>query len=132
MDIKAISKFVFATGIYNFLLGLGLAIPFVTELLKINICDYALALLIGAFLIFTAAVQVIASRDLRTHGWIIFWEGILRWMAAAILIFYGFFGQIGFVAGLIGIGDFLIGIVFLFLLPKALGKKSYELLLGRP
>ncbi len=118
-------------GIYNLMLGLGVATPLVTELLGMNICDYALGLLITAFLIFTAAVQVIASRDLKTYGWLIFWEGILRWMAAALLIPYGFFGHLGTVAGLIGAGDLVIGFVFLIILPKAIQKKPLDLFLGR-
>ena len=131
MKVDLLSKFVFATGIYNFLLAVGLTIPYVTNLLKINIYDYALSLLIAAFLIFTAAIQIFASRDLRTYGWLIFWEGILRWMAAAILVPYGFFGHLGLITGVMGIGDFLIGFVFLILLPKALGKRTSDLLLGK-
>lgn len=131
MNLNSLSKFVRAAGIYNFLLAVGMALPPVTGFLQINICDYALSLLIAAFLVFTAAAQVIAARDLRTYGWLIFWEGILRWMAAALLIPYGFFGHLGTMAGVIGVGDFLIGFVFLILLPKAIGKNASDLTVGR-
>ena len=131
MNLNFLSKFVFVTGVYNFLLAVGLTIPYVTDLLQINIFDYALSLLIAAFLIFTAAIQIFASRDLRNYGWVIFWEGILRWMAAAVLVPYGFFGHLGLLTGVMGIGDFLIGFVFLILLPKSLGKRTSELLMGK-
>ena len=52
-------------------------------------------------------------------------------MAAALLIPYGFFGHLGFMAGVIGVGDFVIGFVFLVLLPKAIGKSAWNLLRGR-
>lgn len=131
MNLNSLSRFVRAAGIYNLLLAVGMASPFVTNFLQINICDYALSLLIAAFLIFTAAVQVIAARDLRSYGWLIFWEGILRWMAAALLIPYGFFGHLGTMAGVIGAGDLIIGFVFLLVLPKAVGKSASDLALGR-
>ncbi len=108
-----------------------MAAPVVTNILQINICDQSLALLIAAFLLFTAVAQIVGSRDLRTYGWLIYWEGILRWMAAALLIPYGFFGHLGMVSGLIGSGDFLIGFVFLFLLPKVVGKSSGQLICGK-
>lgn len=130
MSAKTLSNFVFIAGIYNFLLAMGLTIPFVTELLKMNICDYALSLLIAALLIFTAVVQVFASRDLQKFGWLIYWEGILRWMAAAILITYGFFGHLGIVTGILGLGDFVIGFVFLVLLPNTISKSHGDLLRG--
>ena len=119
MSLQKLSIFVKCAGFYNLLLGIGIATPFVTGLLRIEICDYALNLLIAAFLFYTAVVQIIASRDLKLFAQFIYWEGILRGMAAAILICYGFFGHLGLAAGLLGVGDLLIGTVFVLLLPRA-------------
>jgi hypothetical protein len=103
----------------------------VTRFLGINITDPVLGQLIAAFLRFTVVVQVFGSCDLRANGWALFWEGILRWIAAALLIPYGFFGHLGFMAGVIGPADFLIGLFFLLILPNVISKRPADLLLGK-
>lgn len=130
--MKKLVAFVYWAGVYNLLLAVAMATPAVTRMLGANIADPALGQLIAGFLLFTAAIQMIGSRDLRRSGWAIFWEGILRWIAAALLIPYGFFGHLGVTAGVLGIGDFLIGLVFLFVLPKVVGQRPVDLLLGKP
>jgi hypothetical protein len=87
--------------------------------------------MIAAFLAFTAVVQIVAARDLDTYGWAVFWEGALRWVAASLLITHGFFGHLGVMAGFLGVADFLVGLVFLVILPRVLGKSRAELIAGR-
>ncbi len=123
--------FVYGAGVYNLLLAVGMAMPAITRTLGANIADPALGQLIAGFLVFTAVIQMIGSRDLRTNGWAVFWEGILRWVAAALLIPYGFFGHLGLTAGVLGMGDFLIGLVYLIVLPRVVGKRTIDLLLGK-
>jgi hypothetical protein len=93
--MSAFSRLVYWAGVYNLFLAIGISTPAVTRALGINICDPVLGQLIGAFLLFTVVTQVFGSRDLTTNGWAIFWEGILRWIAAALLIPYGFFRPSG-------------------------------------
>jgi len=131
MDSPALSKFVYWAGIYNLLLAAGMAVPAVTRALLINIADPVLGQLIAAFLLYTAITQMFGSRDLKTYAWVIFWEGILRWIAAGLLIPYGFFGHLGFMAGVLGLGDVLIGLVFLFILPAVTSKRPADLLTGK-
>ena len=131
MKPKALTKFVYWAGIYNLGLAAGMAVPAVTRSLGINIVDPVLGQLIAGFLLFTAAIQIFGSRDLPTYGWAIFWEGILRWIAAALLISYGFFGHLGIMAGVLGVGDFLIGLVYLFVLPGVINKRPAALLTGQ-
>lgn len=126
-----LSHFVYWAGVYNVLLAVGMATPAVTRTLGINVADPVLGQLIAGFLLFTAVTQMIGSRDLRTNGWAIFWEGILRWIAAGLLVPYGFFGQLGVMAGVIGTVDFLIGLVFLFVLPRVIGKRPVDLMTGK-
>lgn len=131
MGLKTLSKFVYWAGVYNLALAAGMAIPAVTRALGINIADPVLGQLIAGFLLFTAAIQMFGSRDLPTYGWAIFWEGILRWIAAALLISYGFFGHLGIMAGVLGVGDFLIGLFYLFVLPGVINKRPTDLLAGK-
>jgi hypothetical protein len=131
MDVSTLSRFVYWGGVYNLILAAGMAVPAVTHALGINIADPVLGQLIAGFLLFTAVTQMFGSRDLKTYGWLIFWEGILRLIAAALLIPYGFFGHMGVMAGVLGLGDFLIGLVFLLVLPNAISKRPTDLLAGR-
>ena len=129
MGLTTFSKFVYWAGVYNLALAAGMAVPAVTR--SINIADPVLGQLIAGFLLFTAAIQIFGSRDLPTYGWTIFWEGILRWIAAALLIFYGFFGHLGNMAGVLGTGDFLIGVLYLYVLPGVINKRPADLLAGK-
>ena len=131
VSISVLSKFVFWAGIYNLVLAAGMAVSTVTRALGINIADPVLGQMIAGFLLFTAVIQMFGSRDLETYGWTIFWEGILRWIAALLLVAHGFFGHLGGMAGVLGLGDFLIGLVFLFILPRVIRKSPAELLAGR-
>ncbi len=131
MTREALQRFVFWSGLYNLVLAAGMAVPAVTRLLGINISDPVLGQLIAGFLLFTAAIQILGARDLVTYGWAIFWEGILRWIAAALLVPHGFYGHLGVTAGILGVGDFLIGAVFLLILPRVIQKSSFSLLSGQ-
>ncbi len=131
MNLPTLSKFVYWGGVYNLGLAAGMAVPAIHLSLGINIADIVLGQLIAGFLLFTAVIQMFGARDLPTYGWAIFWEGILRWIAAALLIPYGFFGHLGTMAGVLGLGDFLIGLVYLFVLPGVIGKRPTELLAGK-
>jgi hypothetical protein len=131
MDVSTLSRFVYWAGVYNLVLAAAMAVPAVPRSLGINIADPVLGQLIAGFLLFTAIAQMFGSRDLPTYGWLIFWEGILRWISAALLIPYGFFGHVGVMAGVLGLGDFLIGVVFVLILPNAIGKRPADLLAGK-
>ena len=131
MSLSTLSKFVYWAGVYNLALAAGSAVQAVTSSNGINIADPVGGQLIAGFLLFTAIAQMFGSRDLRTFGWLIFWEGILRWIAAALLISNGFFGHLGLVTGVFGLVDFLIGLVFLFILPGVIGKRPADLLTGK-
>lgn len=108
-----------------------MAVPAIPAALGINIVDPVLGQLIAGFLAFTAVIQIVAARDLFSYGWAVFWEGALRWVAASLLIPHGFFGHMGVMAGVLGIADFLVGSVFLIVLPRVIGKPRSELIAGR-
>lgn len=130
MKLSALSKFVYGAGVYNMLLAGGLCLPPVTEWLGLVIADQALALIIAVLLVFTAAAQILGSRNLQSYAWLIYWEGFARWMAAAVLIAYGFAGHLGVMAGVMGLVDLLIGFVFVFILPKTVRISHLNLLKG--
>jgi len=122
-------KFVFWTGVYNILLGLGFFIPAVPQLLGINSPASNFWLWLPATLvIYLGILLILCSNNLQARGSLVYWEGIFRIFAFLILAYFGFFSDVGFAAGLIGIIDLLIGLGYIIGLPKILNTSHSNLL----
>ncbi|MGD9543641.1 MAG: hypothetical protein AB7U86_05610 [Methylocystis sp.] len=80
---------------------------------------------------YTSVVLIFASRNLIQGGALVYWESLLRYVAAIILIPAGLFGDIGLIAALLGLGDLAIGLVYAFGLTKELGVSHAALLYGK-
>jgi hypothetical protein len=125
------SEFVFWSGVYNAGLAFFLVFPSLYRGLGLNICSPVLGWLIAAFLAYTSVVLIFASRDLVQRGALVYWEALLRYVAAIVLIPAGLFGDIGPIAALMGLGDLAIGLVYAFGLTKELGVSHTALLFDR-
>ncbi len=126
-----ISSFVFWSGIYNAALASSLLCPAVYRAIGLNVCNPVWAWLIAGFLAYTSVVLVFASRDLRRRASLVYWEALLRFVAALLLIPAGLFGDVGLIAAVLGLGDLLIGLVYVFGLTKELGASHGDLLFDR-
>jgi len=115
------SAFVFWSGVYNAVLAIILAFPPLYRAIGLNICSPVWGWLIAGFLAYTSVVLIFASRNLFMRGALVYWEALLRYVAALVLIPAGLFGDIGLIAALLGLGDLVIGLVYAFGLPKELG-----------
>ena len=122
------SSFVFWTGIYNCGLALLLVFPWLYQAIGLNICDPICGWLLAAFLAYTSVALILASRDLNRRGAFVYHEGLLRFAVAFMLILAGLFGDIGRIAALMGAGDIVLGLVYIFGLPKELGLSHRDLL----
>jgi hypothetical protein len=124
--------FVFWTGIYNIIAGISFLVPGIVPLLGIRLPE-------SNFWVWTVAVSVIylgvalvlSSRRLAERATVVYWEGILRIVAFLLFGGYGFFGDLGIVAGILGVLDLVIGLVYLIGLPRTLGESAMDLLLDR-
>jgi hypothetical protein len=125
------SPFVFWSGVYNAGLALLLVFPSLYRALGLNICSPVFGWLIAGFLAYTSVVLIFASGDLVQRGALVYWEALLRYVAAIVLIPAGLFGDIGPIAALMGLGDFAIGLVYAFGLTKELGVSHTALLFDR-
>ncbi len=130
MSVK-MSNLVFWSGVYNFVLAVFLLFPPLYRALGLNVCEPFLAWLIAGFLAYTSAVLIYASRELSRRATLVYWESLLRYVAAMILIPAGLFGDMGLIASLIGLGDLSIGLVYAFGLTNELGVSHRGLLLDR-
>jgi len=125
------SSFVFWSGVYNSILALFLLFPPLYRALGLNVCAPLFAWLIAGFLAYTSAVLIYASYELSRRATLVYWESLLRYVAALILIPAGLFGDLGLIASLLGLGDLAIGVVYAFGLTKELGVSHRGLLLDR-
>jgi hypothetical protein len=123
----SMSRFVYWSGIYNAGLALSLLFPPLYRTLGLNIPAPVWGWLFAGFLAYTAAVLILASRDLRRRAVFVYWESLLRYIAALLLIPGGLFAGLGLIAVPLGIGDLLIGLVYMFGLPKELGVSHQQL-----
>jgi hypothetical protein len=113
--------FVFWSGVYNAGLALFLLFPPLYRALGLNIPAPLWGWLLAGFLGFTSAVLIMASRDLRRRASLVYWEALLHYIAALLLVPAGLFGDLGLVAVPLGLGDLAIGLAYMFGLPKELG-----------
>lgn len=125
------STFVFWSGVYNAGLAFFLVFPPLYRALGLNICTPVWSWLIAGFLAYTSVVLIFASGDLLQRGALVYWESLLRYVAAIALIPAGLFGDIGPIAALLGLGDLAIGHVYMFGLAKELGVSHPALLFNR-
>ena len=126
------SGFIFWTGIYNIIAGIGFLVPGIVSLLGIRPSESNFWVwTVAASVIYLGVALVLCSRRLAERATVVYWEGILR--IAAFLLFggYGFLGDLGLVAGILGVLELIIGLVYLVGLPRALGRPALDLLLDR-
>ena len=125
------SRIIRASGFWNRGLAVSLIYPPLYLALGINLTQPVWGWLIAGFLLFTSAILILSSRDLKTFGGIILWEGLLRFLAAAILIPAGIWGGYGLLTALLGLTDLVWGVVFFAVVPRATGQGVGEMLIGR-
>ena len=123
-------QFVFWTGVYNILLGLGFLFPPMVGFLRVPVPESGVWVQLPATLvIYLGVLLILCSRSLRSRAPLVCWEGILRIVAFLLLAGYGFFGGLGISMALVGIVDLIIGLIYLIHLPKSLGVRVSQLLL---
>jgi hypothetical protein len=122
------SRFIFWSGAYNAGLAMLLLCPPAYRALGLNICSPVWGWLIAGFLAFTSAVLILCSRRVRHRASLVYWEALLRYAAALVLVPAALLSDVGLIAALLGLGDLAIGLVYMFGLRKELGISHQALL----
>jgi hypothetical protein len=123
-------KFVFWTGIYNLLLGLGFLFPTLVRFLRVPVPESRVWVQLPAtIVIYLGILLILCSRRLQSRASIVCWEGILRIIVFFMLVGYGFFGGLGISMALVGIVDLIIGLIYVIGLSRSLGVNSAHLLM---
>ncbi|MFZ4575313.1 MAG: hypothetical protein ACOYN0_13000 [Phycisphaerales bacterium] len=98
------------------------------ELLGIRNPGIFWTLILCGVLLVTGAVLVLASRDLVSRGSIVYYEGLARLCAAALLFSRGV-AELGSLAIVIAVPDLCFGLLQVIALPAAIGRTPRQLLL---
>ena len=125
------ARIVALSGVWNGLIGIGLVIPAFRRLLSLTVPGEFWAWLTAIFLWFTAAALILASRDLTHRASIVYYEGILRFVATVVLITLGV-PVLGWTAWLFAATDAAWGVIYFVGLTRTLKRSHLDLLLDRP
>jgi hypothetical protein len=125
------SRIIRASGFWNLALAGSLIYPPLYRSLGLNLTQPVWGWLIAGMLLYTSATLILGSRDLKTFGGIVLWEGLLRFFAAALLIPAGCFFGYGAITALLGLADLVWGLVFFVVVPRWTGLGVGKLLVGR-
>jgi len=125
-------KFVFWTGVYTAIAGLGFLLPEFVRLLGIKLPPSNFWLWVPAvIIIYLGIMLILCARNLPARASLVYWEGILRIAAFFLFAGFGFFGGFGIMLGVLGIIDLVIGLIYLIGLPKTQSTSAASLLLDR-
>jgi predicted MFS family arabinose efflux permease len=132
----AAQRIILASGLWN--LGLAIGVFVVAQLIApaarshMGIPDIQLfwTLILCGVLGVTGCILVLAARDLASRGSIVYYEGLARLVAAALLLTVGP-SELGTPAQVIGIADLCWGLVQTVALPRWLGRTHVQMLLDR-
>lgn len=126
-----VKAFIIWTGLVSGISGVALQFPPLSARLFPEAPPDMVLRVFGLVAIFLGLLLFLCSRDLRTRGVLVMWEGVLRVIGGLVIAGYGFFGGHGILTGLAGLGDFAIGGVYLICLPRHLNASTFDLLLDR-
>lgn len=125
------SKLVIASGYWNLGLAFILTCPAIYLTLDVNLQQPVWGWLIAVLLFYTSASLIICGHNVKRYASIIFYEGLARFMAGAVLIPGGLFWDCGYLVALAGLIDIFWGATYMRVVPNMTGYSLKELLLNR-
>lgn len=81
---KAIQWFIVVSGIYDLAIGLGMILATLSSAVG-QPATWTLSMMTGGFLAFCGAALIWAAQDVPSRGSVIFWQGLLRLFAVAVI-----------------------------------------------
>ena len=121
-------KFVWITGLLDFLVGLGVWIP---ALMAPTAGTFVAFMTLGSFLFFAAAALMWASKDIAVRAPVIFWQGLVR-LTAVISILYAVPKGLAtpYEYG-VAVFDGVISLTYVLGTVRSTGASPFQLLLGK-
>ncbi len=121
-------KFVLITGALDFPIGLAVAVPAVLDPQPEN---FTALVTLGAFLCFASAVLMWSAQDLQTRAPIVVWQGLVRLIAVAGILYAVATGMAEMNQIAVGVFDGVVCAVYFVGCVKLTGVSPAQLLLGR-
>jgi len=123
--------FIFATGVFNILFGILVQSGFGVATTLPEASPGMVTHLFGAAAAFFGVILVLSSRDLERRGALVAWEGVLRLVGFIVMTYYALYAGYGIRPLLLGATDGVIGLAYLYFLPRYLGVSLRELLIDK-
>ena len=121
-------KFVLITGALDFPIGLAVAVPAVLDPQPEN---FTALVTLGAFLCFASAVLMWSAQDLQTRAPIVVWQGLVRLIAVAGILYAVATGMAEMNQIAVGVFDGVVCAVYFVGCVRLTGVSPAQLLLGR-
>ncbi len=121
--------FVFWTGLFSVLAGVGLQFSVVASTLMPTEQPGMLLHLFGLIAVFLGIMLILSARDLAHRAPLVMWEGILRIGGFLVMTAFGIWGGGGTLMIGSGVFDLVVGVAYLVFLPRYLRTSAYDLLL---
>ena len=121
-------KFVLITGALDFPIGLAVAVPAVLDPQPEN---FTALVTLGAFLCFASAALMWSAQDLQTRAPIVVWQGLVRLIAVAGILYAVATGMAEMNQIAVGVFDGVVCAVYFVGCVKLTGVSPSQLLLGR-
>jgi hypothetical protein len=127
-------KWVFWTGIYDFVGFGGVACPFRLKIflgisnglnkalglggtlgaLPTNVNNLLMINTLGVILVFLGILLIIASLDLEKRAWFVFWEGLIRIVFFVLSLYFILFKSVAPIVLIFGVIDLIIAIIYMY------------------
>lgn len=121
-------KFVFATGLLEFPLGLAVAVP---AIMGLDASYFILPIMIGSFLFFCGACLIWASRNIPERAPVVFWQGIVRLTAVLTILLGIHYGLVSTDNLPAAIMDLVIGPIYIVGVLRVLRLPLQKILMGQ-
>ena len=121
-------KFVFITAIFNFPIGLGMIAQ---ALYTPNPDTLSISVVLGAFIIFAGAALMWASTNLQSRAPLVVWNGLVRIVGFASVLFTASIGTVPLAFIAIGGMDSILALVYIIGSGKAIGIPFSKLIFGK-
>ena len=121
------SNLIRLSGFWNLGMATALLYP---PILGVNLHQLVWAWLIAGFLVFTAMTLILGGGDVPRYGPIILYEGLLRFLAAALLVPAGLLFGYGLLVAIAGAIDAIWGLAYFVIVTRQTGKPVSQILLG--
>jgi hypothetical protein len=129
--MRGLAWFVRGCAFYNFAGALSFVVPGLPGLLGARVPDSRFWLVLPAmFAVFAGLTLLFAARDLATRASLAYWNGLVRFAFVVAVFGFGLGEDVGGFVTWLALGDVPLALGAVAILPRVVGRRHLQLLLG--